>query len=199
MSAALPFVLAAMNSLVPHVDHSELGGAIARRVDAERPLFAGDEDKRKTASVLIAIAYRESSLRLDAVGDKGTSFCALQIHRSSGGMPAMLTDASLCVGRAFEILRTSIRVCRAHPIAFYAEGPRGCSSPRAQRISRDRMAIAAGLRARVVVPAAEVYTTGHQGFRSSSGAIPCCVTGRRSGAEERVSLPCVSLVLGGAS
>lgn len=190
------FVLAAMGSLVPNADHSELGGAIARRVDAEPSLFREDSDKRKTASVLVAVAYRESSLRLDVVGDKGTSFCGFQIHRSSGGTRAMLTDADLCVGRAFEILRTSVRVCREHPVAFYAEGPRGCTSPRAQRISRDRMAIAMRLRARVVVTTAtEASAPAPTGFRLPATATFLCVSGRRYDIGERGALPCV----GGAS
>lgn len=196
MSTVLPFVLAAAEFLAPGRDHSEIGGAIARRVDAETALFREDADKRRTASVLVAIAFRESSLRLDAIGDKGTSFCSFQIHRSSGGTRAMLTDADLCVGRAFEILRTSVRVCREHPIAFYAEGPRGCSSPRAQRISRDRMVLAARLRARIVVPdATEASLPAPTGFRTPSTATFLCVSRGRSDIDGRGDRSCV----GGAS
>ena len=35
-----------------------------------------------------------------------------------------------------------MKMCPAHPLAFYAAGPAGCESARAQRISRDRIAIA---------------------------------------------------------
>ena len=195
MSGVLPFVLAAMQSLIPNGDHAELGGAIAERVDAEAPLFSDDADRRKTASYLAAIAYRESALRLDAVGDKGTSYCAFQLHRSSGGTRAMLTDARACVGHAFGMLRTSMRACPAHPLAIYAEGPRGCSSPRAQRISRDRLAIAARLRARVLVTATEASESASPGFAAPIGAAVVRVSRRRSDEDSRGDRSCV----GGAS
>jgi hypothetical protein len=137
------FVLAAALVLAPGRDHGVLANAIAARVEAEPPLFAGDADRHRTAAYLVAISFRESSLTLGAVGDHGRSFCAFQIHDSSGGSPALLTDADACVRAAFAMLRTSMRVCPAFPLAWYAEGPAGCSSVRAQRISRDRLALAA--------------------------------------------------------
>lgn len=139
------FVLAAMSSLAPGRDHTELGGAISRVVLEERPLFRDDESKLRTAALVVAVAFRESSLKLDAVGDHGRSFCAFQIHASSGGTKSLLTDGDACARKALEMLRESMRICPAHPIAFYASGPGGCDNARAQRISRDRMAIAAKL------------------------------------------------------
>lgn len=191
--SVLPFVLAAMSSLVSNTDHSELGGAIARRVDAEAPLFSEDADKRKTASFLVAVAFRESSLRLGAIGDRGTSFCAFQISRSSGGTRAMLTDADMCVGHAFGMLRTSFRICRRAPLAWYAVGgTSACTNARAIRISNDRIALAARIRARVVVPdATEASVPDTQGFRTPIDAIWCCVSGRRYGMDERDERPCV--------
>lgn len=141
----LPFVLAAASLLAPDRDHDELAGAIARVVDAELPLFANDTNKRRTASVVVAVAFRESSLRVGAVGDHGRSFCAMQVHVSSGGSAELLVDADACVRKGFSMLRTSLRVCPRFPIAWYAAGPNGCSSGHAQRISLDRMALAARL------------------------------------------------------
>ena len=141
----LALVVAMMLALAPGRDHSELGGAIARAVESEPAIFKDDASKTKTAALLVAVAFRESSLTLGAVGDHGQSFCAFQIHRTSGGGPALLTDADACARKGMAMLRESARVCRAHPVAWYAEGPKGCDSPRAQRISRDRMAIAARL------------------------------------------------------
>jgi hypothetical protein len=43
------------------------------------------------------------------------------------------------------MLRESLRVCPSVPLGWYAEGPRGCASARAKRISDDRMQIAAWL------------------------------------------------------
>jgi hypothetical protein len=140
------FVLWAMSSLAPGRDHAPLATAIAARVLAEPPLFRDDESKLRTAAYLVAIAFRESSLTVDIVGDHGRSFCAFQIHASSGGTAALQTDPDACVATAFAMLRTSMRVCPSAPLAWYAEGgANACSSVRAQRISRDRMAIAARL------------------------------------------------------
>ncbi|MBX3199071.1 MAG: hypothetical protein KF850_26210 [Labilithrix sp.] len=151
--SVLPFVLAAMTQLAPGRDHSELGGAIARAVDSNKPLFAKDDDRRRTASLLVAVAFRESTFIADAVGDKGKSFCAFQIHRSAGGTPALLTDADACVQSGLTMLRTSLRVCPSYPVAWYASGPIGCTNTRAQRISRDRMNLAAYLFGQVKVDA----------------------------------------------
>lgn len=142
----LAFLLAAMALLAPGRDHARLAGAIDRVVDAEPPLFRDDADKRRTAAYLVAIAFRESSLRTDAIGDKGRSFCSFQIHRTNGGSQALVDDVDACVRKAFTMLRESARVCPAFPLAHYAEGGTGaCTSARAQRISRDRMAVAARL------------------------------------------------------
>jgi hypothetical protein len=137
------FVIAAMGLLAPERDHAELAGAIVRAVDAEAPLWKNDDDKRRTAAIVVAVAFRESSLRLGVTGDKGRSFCAMQIHQSSGGTAALLTDADACVRKGLAMLRASLRTCPAHPVAWYASGPIGCTDARAQRISSDRMALAA--------------------------------------------------------
>jgi hypothetical protein len=153
MSTLLAWVLAASATLVPSRTHDALASAIASRVEAEPALFKGDTDRLKTASLLVAMSFRESSLKADAVGDmrkgKPTSFCAFQIHLPWGqktpegwSSDDLLQDPEKCVTVALRMLRESMRACPAHPIAFYAEGPAGCTSPRAQAISRDRLAIA---------------------------------------------------------
>lgn len=139
------FVSAALLLLSPGRDHTRLGESIERVVTEEQPLFKEDPDRLRTASLVIAVAWREGSLRPDIVGDKGDSFCTMQIHKSSGGTPALLQDTDACVRAGMTMLRKSITVCREHPIAWYASGPKGCGNERAQRISRDRMAMAAWL------------------------------------------------------
>lgn len=136
----LPFVLAAMSALAPGRDHTSLAEAIARAVEADAPLFAGDADRRKTAALIVAISFRESTFRNDVVS-KTRDFCHLQINRR----PELADDAEACTRVGLAMLRTSMRVCPTFPIAFYASGPGACSNARAQRISRDRMAIAARL------------------------------------------------------
>jgi len=148
----LAWVLAASSTLAPGRSHDRLAEAITNRVEAEAPLFRGDEDKHRTAAFLVAIAFRESSLHADAVGDfrngKPTSFCAFQVHTWDGKTTEGWTgrdlaeDPDKCVTVAMRMLRQSMKMCPEHPLAFYAEGPKGCSSVRGQRISRDRLAVA---------------------------------------------------------
>jgi hypothetical protein len=147
--SVLPFVLAAMTQLAPGRDHTVLANAIARVVDSEQALFRDDEDRRRTASLVVAVAYRESSFRNDAKSATN-DHCALQINKR----PDLAEDPERCVRTGLAMLRESMRICPAHPLAFYAAGPIGCGNPRAQRISRDRMAIAGYLRAKVKVAAA---------------------------------------------
>lgn len=140
------FALAAMQLLAPNRDHAPLAAAIEARVALEPPLFRDDADKRRTTAYLVAVAFRESSLTVDIAGDHGRSFCAFQIHQSAGGTASLRTNVDACVAKGFDMLRTSMKICPAHPLAWYAEGGAGsCSSARAQRISRDRTALAAWL------------------------------------------------------
>lgn len=136
------FVMAAMSSLAPGRDHTELGGAISRVVLEEPPLFAGDESRVRSAAFLIAIAMRESSLRNDVVGDHGRSVCAMQILN---GPRSYLTDADACVRHGVKMIRESFAVCRGLPanerLALYARG--NCDSETGRRLSRDRFALAA--------------------------------------------------------
>jgi hypothetical protein len=135
-----------MNAVAPDVDHSEVANAIAHVVDMQQ--YTHDDDaRRQVAALLVAVAFREGSLRTRVEGDfdkrgRPHSFCTMQIHDRSGGTPALNDDLELCITTGLQMLRTSSRICPTHPIAFYAEGPAGCTSRRAQRISNDRMALA---------------------------------------------------------
>ncbi len=153
MSTLSAWVMAATSLLAPSREPDRISEAIAARAELEAPLFKGDDDRRKTSALLLAIAFRESSLRSDAVGDhvggRPTSFCAFQIHLPAGAKtadgwkgPELASDPEKCVAAAMHLLRASMRACPSSPIAVYASGPAGCDSPRAQRISRDRLAIA---------------------------------------------------------
>lgn len=160
----LAFVIAcifAISRVAPSRENVQaLAASIAKVAGEERPLFADDEDRKKTAALLVAVSYRESTWTPGIIGDCTKdkagkipvdckvdstyphSFCAFQIHDTSGGGPELLTDIDACVRKGIAMLRTSMTVCRAHPIAWYAEGPKGCTSERAQRISKDRMTLA---------------------------------------------------------
>lgn len=161
----LAWVLAAALLLAPGRDHGVLGGAIARVVDAEPPLFKGDDERIKSAALVVAVTFRESSLRADALGDrvkgKPTSFCAGQINLPNGARTAegwtgeeLVADVDKCLRVTYRMLRESVRIDRRFPVAFYARGknylpclvgtegtpPPVCAE--ARRISNDRMAIA---------------------------------------------------------
>jgi hypothetical protein len=153
MSALFTWIVAATTMLSPTRHHDDLAQAIATQVEAEPPLFNGDDDRVRTSALLVAIAFRESSLRADAVGDhvrgKPTSFCAFQLHLPGGAKTAegwtgaeIAEDPAKCVTAAMRLLRASMRACPSSPLAWYAAGPTGCESVRAQRISRDRMSLA---------------------------------------------------------
>ncbi len=134
------FVLGAMLTLAPGRDHTTNATAIASVVLAERPLFRDDPDRLRTAALVVAVAFRESSFNNGAKSKSG-DHCLLQVH----GRPDLVDDPAKCVRVAMGMLRESMRACPEHPLATYAEGPAGCASPRAQRISRDRMQLAARL------------------------------------------------------
>ena len=125
----------------PMARHGALATAITIVVVEEGPLFANDADLERTAALLVAVAFRESSLTASILGDGGRSVCAMQIH---GGDPSLNDDAVACVRTGHRMLKTSVRVDRANPVAFYARGPR-FESEEARRISRDRMALARSL------------------------------------------------------
>ena len=136
----LAFILAAMTALAPNRDHSEIADILARVITAERPLFQNDNDRKKTAALIVAVGFRESGLRMDAVS-KTNDYCLMQINHR----PDLVKFPEACIRVGIAMMRESMRVCPAHPLSFYAEGPRGCASARAQRISKDRMALAARL------------------------------------------------------
>lgn len=133
------WVLLAMLLLAPGRDHHELADAIERVTAEDGPVFAGPSGMQRTRALVVAVAYRESTFRLSAVGDGGHSVCAMQVW---GGSRELLTDADACVREGLRRLRASVSQCPSHPVALYAAGPGGCSSSKAQRISFDRMHIA---------------------------------------------------------
>ena len=138
-------ILSMCMALVPSPDpvrrHGRLATAISEVVSRRGSLFRRDEEGKKTAALLVAIAFRESTLMADAVGDHGSSFCAFQIHSSSGGSPELCEDVEACADRAYVMLKESMKIDPTNPVAFYARGPR-FRSEEAVRISRDRMALA---------------------------------------------------------
>ena len=158
MSDLLSFALAVVHAVDPDHEHPVMTDAIVHVVEDERPLFTDDSSREKTIALVVAVAWREGSLREKVSGDcvektkegkciaHPRSFCTMQVHASSGGDESLNEDPQKCIRAGMAILRQSMKYCAEHPVAFYASGPTACTNPRAQRISRDRMALAQWLR-----------------------------------------------------
>lgn len=147
MSALSSWVLAAMLHLAPNRDHAALADAIATVIESNSPLFAGDDSKEKTAAFMVAIAYRESTLDMKAVGDKGRAKCAFQLWAAP---KEATTDPTLCASIAYDRVKESMRICgSSNYLGVYLAGPKGCKLERAKRMSADRLRIAKDLVARV--------------------------------------------------
>ena len=141
-------VLAWSLSLAPRHARAELesfADSVASVVDERGPVFAGAAGKRRTAALITAIAFRESSFELSAAGDGGKSLCWMQVQKSRWGS-SVTSDPVRCISAGWYALRESLtfaaRNCPAYPLAPYAGGPRGCDHRHAQWVSVDRFGIA---------------------------------------------------------
>ena len=170
MGALLEFALAVVHAVDPDHTHPTMTDAIVHVVEDERPLFVDDSSRERTIALIVAVAWREGSLGERVQGDcvektkegrciaHPRSFCTMQVHASSGGNETLNEDPAKCIRVGMALLRDSMRSCAEHPIAYYASGPGGCTNDRAQRISRDRMALASRLRAAAIAARAKPAT-----------------------------------------
>lgn len=136
--AMMTFLAPPVGEETPMTRHGRLATAITTVLEEEAPLYRNDESRVKSAALMVAVAFRESGLRHDAVGDGGKSVCAFQVHM---GPKTLLDDTEACTRTAYRMLQESIRVDRSEPVSFYARGPR-YQSLEARRLSRDRVAVA---------------------------------------------------------
>lgn len=132
----LQFLTAAALTLAPGRDHTAIASAIVHAIEKEGCLVTGTDCERRSAALALAVGYRESGLRLDAIGDAGKSVCAFQVN---GGSRELLTDANACALEGYRRLRASLRACRGS-IAMYASG--SCTNAAGLRVDRDRKALA---------------------------------------------------------
>lgn len=135
MSTLLVWLVAAMTLLAPNRDHAKLAAATATVLVAEPPLFPGDDDRKQTAALVVAIMFRESSFRHGVIS-KTHDHCEMQIHRRAD----LDDDREKCVRVGLKMLRASIAACPSSPLAAYAGF--SCSSAKGQWISQDRGGIA---------------------------------------------------------
>jgi hypothetical protein len=136
VTALLAFIVAAMTFLQPGIDHTKLARATAQVIDEEPALFLDDEDKLHTASLVVAIMFRESSFRHGVVSPTN-DHCEMQVHER----PDLDDDRVKCVRTGMRALRASFKACPGAPLAQYVGG--GCTNKRARRISDDRIHLGA--------------------------------------------------------
>lgn len=139
------WILSLMLVLQPTAPWSDTYEATARAIDQavqEQPsLFTEDAAGReKTAAVLVALAWFESTFKPNAVGGGGRVRGLFQI-----GGHGDLSDPLAASRLALTLLRESFRLCSARPVderlANYAAGGTSCRnmSPETLKKSRDRV------------------------------------------------------------
>lgn len=145
-------------------EHWELASANEWALVNAPALFDHDNDRSQSASLILSIEDRESTLTPNAVGDcpgmrpgskectreLATSFCAMQINGPAAR--GLERNARECVRRGIEMVRSSFVACRDLPanerLALYARG--SCESDVGRRISRDRFRHAADIRKKIL-------------------------------------------------
>jgi hypothetical protein len=165
MESLVSYLVAAMLAWVPAYAHAPLESSeqvleryesIARDLanvaldESESPLFTGADARTETALLMLSVASFESSFskRVDdgiRRGDRGYSYCLMQIHVGHGQTregwtgQQLIDDRKLCFRAALHILQLSFSVCRALPVddrlSAYASGH--CFSE--ARVSRSRV------------------------------------------------------------
>lgn len=108
------------------------------------PVFSGPRAIERTLALDVAVAFFESTFRVDAVGDHGAAKSLYQVH---GAMPE---DARAATVEANRLMLQSFRACRGLPLeerlAWYASGGAdGCSNEAGRQASRHRVGLALGL------------------------------------------------------
>ena len=144
MTGLVAWVLVACTLLEPGQRPAVFAGYLGRVLEQEAPLYLDDDDRHKTAAVMVALAWFESRFRLDAVGDHGRSVCAYQIHH---GSRALLDDPAECIRAGLRHVRHSMMTCPESPLSVYARGR--CDSDEGRKLSGHRMALAKRLLAEV--------------------------------------------------
>lgn len=92
----------------------ELAEAISEAAE-QRPIL--DDDGRRTAALLVSVAWHESQFSNMRVGDSGHSCSAFQIWSSSSQCRALQADVALAARTARDMLAASMHSCRRLPVA----------------------------------------------------------------------------------
>lgn len=142
------WILSLMSILQPQAPwmdtYPATASAIDKAVQEQPPLFEADPDARaKTAAILVALAWAESTFKPNAAGRGGVNGL-FQV----GGHGDM-SDPVKASRVALELVRESFRVCRARPVgerlAVYAAGGTSCSTMPASVLAKSRFRVMKGL------------------------------------------------------
>ena len=142
------WILALMIAMQPEAPWKDTYPATAAAIDLavrEQPsLFTDDEDGRaKTAAILVALAWAESTFKPNAVGAGGTSGLFQIAGRGN------LTDPTKAASVALTMVRESFALCRARPVeerlAIYAAGGSSCKDMPARVLEKSRFRVWKGL------------------------------------------------------
>lgn len=169
LSVLKAWILSVMIFLVPNAPWKDTfestAEAFAENAIAS-PLFK-DDDGRKTASVMISLAWFEGSLKPNAEGDhdclkrdprtkkctqidltRPHSFCTFQINDSNFGTlgvtkDQLLTDIKVCTATALRMMKKSFTICSGRSVEdllnWYAVGTNTCPLTVEQDKGRHRM------------------------------------------------------------
>lgn len=141
------WVLSLMIGLQPlapwRESYPETASAIAR-ASRTFPAFEGANGAKRTAALLVSLAWFESRFDPQAHGDHGQSLGLFQISRVHAKSVELL-EPNYAPYHALSLIRRSFEVCRSKPVderlAWYAAGGDGCSDAGIRK-SAHRMALA---------------------------------------------------------
>jgi hypothetical protein len=135
------WILSLMISLQPEAPWSDTYPATASAIDQavqEQPsLFTNDADGRaRTAALLVALAWAESTFKPNAVGRGGVR--GLYQVAGHGDLSDPLKGSRV----AMDLIRESFRICAARPLderlAVYAAGGTSCKTPPPEALKKSR-------------------------------------------------------------
>ena len=142
------WILSLMLALQPEAPWSgtypETASAIDEAVHAQPSLFSDDDEGRaKTAAILVALAWAESTFKPNAVGAGGTR----GLFQVAG--KGDLSDPHKAARVALELVRESFQLCKVRPVeerlAVFAAGGTSCKDPPADALRKSRFRVWKGL------------------------------------------------------
>jgi L,D-peptidoglycan transpeptidase YkuD (ErfK/YbiS/YcfS/YnhG family) len=143
-------MLAAQPEAPWKVSYLRTAEAIAAVVEAKEPVFEGEDGRKKTAALLVAIAWAESRFNATAVGDQGRSVGLYQLFESNVPTPEgfyrvdILGNPDNATRVAYRMVRYSLEFCGKYPalnrLGAYTGGT--CTGERAVWASQYRMKLA---------------------------------------------------------